>query len=186
LAEHRGDWAHLNERALALQERFGPVAIYRFERLLQRYSWLLRMQTEDHFVKGLAPKIELLSNFRYEMLLHEMIIDGRDEYLRYLKDSTLAAERATRTTDETQLWTLAMVRYDMMIFHIRTFRWNIIGEHGHKYKIHGIFEYVPLLINVIPPDEEWRPRPLKHDDGEFTVEGIYAAPNEPALGPRTS
>ncbi|MDB4991321.1 MAG: symbB, partial [Myxococcaceae bacterium] len=162
--EHRGDWARVSEHALALQERFGAVAIYRFERLLMRFSWLLRMHTEDHFVRGLAPKIELLSNWRYEMLLQEIIVDGRDAYLEVLKQPSHAAERATRTTDETQLWTLAMVRYDMMIFHIRTFRWNMIGDHGHKYKIHGIFEYVPLLSKILPPDEEWRPMPHKHDD----------------------
>jgi hypothetical protein len=184
--EHRGDWARVSEHALALQERFGAVTIYRFERLLMRFSWLLRMHTEDHFVRGLPPKIELLSNWRYEMLLQEIIVDGRDAYLELLKQPSHAAERARRTTDETQLWTLAMVRYDMMIFHIRTFRWNMIGDHGHKYKIHGIFEYVPLLAKVLPPDEEWRPVSNKHDDGEFTVDGIYAAPKDPALGSRAS
>jgi hypothetical protein len=40
---------------------------------------------------------------------------------------------------------------------------------------------VPVLSKVVPPDEEFRPIPIRHDDGEFTVEGIYAAPHEPAL-----
>jgi hypothetical protein len=182
VSEQRGDWAHVTERAEALVARFGAVGVYRFERLLQRFSWLLRMRTEDHFVRDAQPKIALTSNFRYEMLLHEIITDGREAYLQVLGEPTLAAERARRTTDETQLWMLAMVRYDMMIFHIRTFRWNMIGDHGYKYKIHGIFEYVPVLSKVVPPDEEYRPIPRKHDDGEFTVDGIYAAPKEPSLG----
>ena len=182
LSEHRGDWENMTMHAEAFRARFDPVTMYRLERLLQRYSWLLRMQNEDHFVRAKAPKIELVSNFRYEMLLHEMIIDGREAYLEFLRQPATAAERARRTTDETQLWTLAMVRYEMMIYHIRTFRWNMIGDHGHKFGIHGIFEYVPLISKVVPPDEEYRPVQLKHDDGEFSVEGIYAAPKEPALG----
>jgi lipase maturation factor 1 len=184
LNDGRGDWSRMVERANALQQQFGPVMMYRFERLLQRFSWLLRMRSEDHFVKKFAPVIELSSNWRYEMLLHEIIADGREAYLRFVADPTLCAERATRTTDDSQLWVLAMVRFEMMMFHIRTFRWNNIGEHGYKYKIHGIFEYVPTLNKITPPDEEYRPVPEKHDDGEFTIEGIYAAPHEPALGDR--
>jgi hypothetical protein len=176
--EHRGDWANVTERAEALTERFGAVGVYRFERLLQRFSWLLRMRSEAYFVRDAQPKIDLTSNFRYEMLLHEIITDGRDAYLQLLAEPSHAAERARRTSDETQLWMLAMVRYDMMIFHIRTFRWNMIGDHGHKYKIHGIFEYVPVLSKVVPPDEEYRPIQQKHDNGEFTVDGIYASPDE--------
>jgi hypothetical protein len=180
----RGDWSRMIERAHAMQAQFGPIAMYRFERLLQRFSWMLRMRTEGHFVRNDKPKIELLSNFRYEMLLHEMIADGREAYLAGLARPALAAERAKTTTDQTQLWVLAMVRYEMMMFHIRTFRWHNVGDHGHKYNIHGIFEYVPMLKQVTPPDEEWRPVPEKHEDGEFTVKGIYAAPQEPALGDR--
>jgi hypothetical protein len=184
LNEGRGDWTQIHERAAALQERFGMVAIYRFERIMQRFCWLLRMHNEQHFVRGVAPKIELLSNFRYELFLQEIVADGRAAYLEQLAHPELAAERARRTTDESQLWVLGLVRYDMMIFHIRTFRWNMIGDHGHKYKIHGIFEFVPVLNKVLPPDEEWRPEPFKHDDGEFTVKGIYAAPHEPPLDGR--
>jgi hypothetical protein len=180
----RGDWSRMTERAKAMEEQFGPEMMYRFERLLQRFSWLLRMRSEKHFVMKVAPVIDVPSNWRYEMVLHELIADGREAYLRYLADPSLCAERATRTTDETQLWVLSMVRHEMMMYHIRAFRWNYIGDHGYKYKIHGIFEYVPLLKQVVPPDEEWRPVPEKHDDGEFTVKGIYAAPHEPALGDR--
>ncbi|HEY6876819.1 MAG TPA: lipase maturation factor family protein, partial [Polyangiales bacterium] len=176
----RGDWSRVHERAAALNAQFGPAAMYRFERLLQRFSWLLRMRTDVHFIQQVEPKITL-SNFRYEMVLHEMIADGRDAYLQYLAEPSRCAERASRTRDETQLWVLTMLRYEMMFFHIRTFRWNSIGGLGHKYNLHGIFEYAPLLERVVPPDEAYRPLPVKHDDGEYTIEGIYAAPHEPNL-----
>jgi hypothetical protein len=169
----RGDWSHLHERAHAIEARFGPERMHRLERLLQRFAWLLRLKTEPHFVGALQPKIDLPSNFRYEMLLHELVADGREAYLRALETPAIAAERLKSTTDYSQVWTLGIVRYDMMMFHIRTFRWQGIGDHGHRYKIPGIFEYYPVLAQVVPEEEEYVPKPVKHDDGEFTVDGIY-------------
>jgi hypothetical protein len=151
---------------------------------LQRYAWLLRQRTEDHFVKKTEPAIKLNSNYRYELFLHEIVSDGREATLAMLEDPTLASERAARTTDASQLWTHAMVRFDMMLFHIRTFRWSDIGHHGHKYKMHGIFEFYPLLEATVPPDEVFRPEIIQHEDGEFSVTGLYAAPNVAPLAER--
>jgi lipase maturation factor 1 len=177
LAEHRGEWDKLHEHAADFAARFHPVELYRFERLLGRFSWLLRTQTDRHFVQGQQPKIELISNWRYEMLTQEIVIDGREDYLSILREPSRAAERARRTTDQTQLWALAMIRYDVMIFHVRTFRWHEIGNHGARYKVHGIFEYNDMLQKIVPLDEEWRPLPKKQPDGEFIVDGIYYGPN---------
>jgi hypothetical protein len=176
LAEHRGDWDNLVARGQAFQARFSEVEIYRFERLLQRFAWLLRLRTEPYFVRDAQPKIALNSNWRFEMLLHEIICDGRAAFLAMLAAPERAAERAARTTDQTQLWALAMMRHEMMLLHVRCFRWNAIGMDGYKFKLHGIFEYAPLLMTVVPPDEEFRPEPHKHHDGEFSIEGLYARP----------
>ena len=169
----RGDWSHLHERARVITERFGPEQMHRFERLLQRFSWILRSRTEANFVGAVQPKIELSSNFRYEMILHELIVDGRAAYLETLARPERVVERIPSTTDYSQVWTLGIVRYDMMMFHIRTFRWQEIGNHGYKYKIPGIFEYYPVLAQIVPEEEEYIPKPEKHEDGEFTVPGIY-------------
>jgi hypothetical protein len=172
----RGDWSRLHERAAAVVDRFGPEQMHRFERVLQRFAWILRQRTDPYFFGAKEPKIELPSNFRYEMLLHELVVDGRDAYLSLLEHPERAAARLASTTDHTQVWTLGIVRYDMMMFHIRTFRWQEIGNHGYKYKLPGIFEYYPVLAQVVPQEEEYIPKPVKHDDGEFTVDGIYPGP----------
>ncbi len=174
----RSDWSRVYERGRAIEVQFGQEQLYRFERLLQRFSWLLRSRTEPHFVCGLAPKLEVnYSNFRYEMVLHEIVSDGRDAYLNVVREPALAAERAKRTTDESQLWTLAIVRNDIMLYHHCSFRWTGIGAHGYKYKMQGICEYYPLLAKLTPPEEEFNPVVIKHDDGEFTIEGLYAPPH---------
>ena len=181
LNEGRGEWSRLHERADAIMQQFGAEQLYRFERLMMRFAWLLRHRTEYHFVRKLEPRIALNSNYRYELLLQEIVSDGREATLAILADPTLAAARAASTTDETQLWTQAMMRYDMMLFHIRTWRWNEIGSHGFKYGIHGIWEFYQLLISIEPPDEVFRPEIIKHDDGEFSVKELYAAPREAQL-----
>ncbi|MET0342607.1 MAG: lipase maturation factor family protein [Polyangiales bacterium] len=178
--EGRGDWTRVHERAEAIRARFDPYQLHRLERILQRYTWLLRLRTEHYFERDLKPKIELNSLFRYEMFLHEVVFDGPDAMQAILDQPALAAERAARTTDQTQIWGLAMLRYDMVMFHACTFRWNEIGRHGHHYKIHGIFEYYELLAQLPPLDEEFCPNVIKHDDGEFTIEGLYTSPLKPA------
>ncbi len=172
--EGRGDWTRFHERAEALEQRFGAMPLYRFERLLQRLAWLLRARTEAFFYGTKQPKIPLVSNFRFELLMHEIICDGREAYLSMLEAPERAAERAARSSDESQLWALALLRYDMMLYHICAFRWTSVGSHGHRYEIHGIWEFYPLLSKVIPPGEEHQPVVTKHEDGEFTVEGLYA------------
>ncbi len=176
LNEGRADWARVHERAEAIERRFGPEQLYRFERILQRLTWLLRMRTEPYLFGAKEPKIVLNSNFRYELFLHEVVCDGREAYLSMLEAPERAAARAERTSDESQLWALAMIRYDMMLYHICTFRWTQVGSHGHRYNIHGIYEFYPLLSKIVPPDEELLPVVTKHEDGEFTVEGLYAGP----------
>jgi len=173
LAVARGDWTRVHERAQAMKDAFDPVQMHMFERIMARYAWLLRLRTESHFERDATPKIEVHSLFRYELLLNELIIDGHDACHAVLRDPGSAAARTATSTDTTQLWSLTLMRYDMMMFHACTFRWNEIGRHAYKYKINGIFEFFPLLVETQPPDEVFCPRITKHDDGEFTVDQLY-------------
>ncbi|HEY6880874.1 MAG TPA: hypothetical protein VI299_22775, partial [Polyangiales bacterium] len=120
--------------------------------------------------------IELKSNFRYHMFLHEAVLDGREAFRALLAHPEHAAARAASTSDATQLWALAMFRYDIMMLHLRAFRWTELGMRGHMYDGPGLFEYYPHLAAQKPPDEEFLPRPVKHDNGEYTIEGFYPPP----------
>jgi hypothetical protein len=178
IAEARGDYARLAEVALGLRAKYGRAGVNRFERLLERFAWLLRQRTERHHFADATPKIPFESNFRYSMFLHDVVLDGREAFLALLADPTQAAARAEKSTDATQLWAVSVLRYDMMLHHIRSFRWFSIGKDCHELKLHGIFEYYPLMDAYVPPDEEWRPKFVKHPSGAHGVEGFY--PDYPA------
>jgi hypothetical protein len=68
----------------------------------------------------------------------------------------------------------------MLMFHVRAFRWHELGSTGNHYNAPGIFEYFPLLSRVVPPEADFRPVSIKHDDGEFTVPGVYPGPRRRA------
>jgi hypothetical protein len=173
VAETRGDYASLEQRALALRARYGRAGVNRYERLLERFAWMLRARTERYHFADATPKIPFESSFRYSMFLHEVVLDGREAYQALLEQPELAAERAARSSDEAQLWALSMFRYDLMLQHIRAFRWSLVGSDCHALKLHGIFEYYPLMAAYQPPDEEWLPTFVKDASGAHQIEGLY-------------
>lgn len=176
LAESRGDWSVLHQRATLLLERYGMTKLAVHERLLERFAWLLRVRTERYHYADKTPKIELKSNFRYQMFLHEVVLDGREAYRSMVDSPDLAAARAKATSDATQLWALALFRYDLMMLHVRAFRWTELGMRGHMYDGPGLFEYYPLIAAHVPPEEDFCPKPVKHENGEYTIEGFYPPP----------
>jgi hypothetical protein len=54
---------------------------------------------------------------------------------------------------------------------------------AHDFNAPGIFEYTPLLQSIVPEDEEYRPRPQKHANGEHTIEGLYPPPDSSSIVP---
>jgi hypothetical protein len=158
----------------------------RCERILERFVWLLRMRTERYHYADSRPTIPIESTFRFHLFLHEVVCDGRAAYLELLEHPENAAARAATSTDEMQLWALAMLRHDIVMYHASVFRWLKMLADAHDYKVPGIFEYVPLLLTLVPPSEEYRPRPHLRDDGEHEIEGLYPPPEEPSALPAPS
>lgn len=176
LAAERGDFARLHERADALRARFSVDDLYRLERVFERLAWLLRLRTQRLLAQPTAPGPELVSSFRYHMQLHELVLDGPDAYASYLAEPARAAERVARTTDATQLWALALLRYPQFMSHVCSFRWSELGLRAREQGMPGIFEYYELMVELVPRDEQFRPRPIQHGDGEYTIEGFYPPP----------
>lgn len=176
LTRDRGELALVHGRAAELRGRFGMHQLRRFERLLERFAWLLRLRSERHHFADATPKIPLESNFRYHLLLHEIVCDGRDAYLELLAHPERVAARAERSNDANQMWALLMLRYDVMMAHVCCFRWTEIGRDSHKLQFPGIFEFYPLLASIVPPDEDFRPLIEKHPDGEHSIEAFYPPP----------
>jgi hypothetical protein len=176
IAERRGDFARIHERAAAISARFDIDALLRLERVLERYAWLLHQRTELHRFGRTDPSLPVMSSFRHHMLLHEIVLDGREAYAATLAEPARAIERAQRSSDATQFWALALLRYDQVMTHIATFRASEMGVQSRDEGLPGIFEYYDLLVQIEPPGEEFHTRFIKHPDGEHTIEGFYPPP----------
>src|SRR5262249_39698506 len=119
LAQGRGDWSRLHDRARELRARFSVEELHRLERGLERCVWLLRERAR-------AVEAELpYSSFRFHLMLHDALLDGREAFEAWLADPSGLTARVARSTEADQLWVLALVRYDQMLVHIRGFRWHV-------------------------------------------------------------
>jgi hypothetical protein len=169
------------ERAAQLEERFGRMQMVRFERVLERFAWLLRGRTERHQFADALPKLPIESNFRYHMFLQELVMDGEQAYRGYLDSVESVVERLTRSTDLDQIWTLSMLRADIMTAHVLAFRWTNVGKDTFKMKVPGIFEYYPILGTHITKQEEFALEFIALPDGEHVIPGFYPPPVSAAL-----
>jgi hypothetical protein len=174
------DFARFPARAKALEVRFGRRQIVRFERVLERFAWLLRLRSERHQFADAQPKLPIDSNFRYHMFLQELVLDGPEAYRAYLGSVERVVERFSTSTPPDQLWGLAMMRPSLMAAHALFMRWTTTNPEL-LVMIPGIFEYHPILSKCVLEQEEFAVDFVKHPDGEFTVAGFYPPPSA-ALG----
>lgn len=172
LVQERGDWTRIHDRARALSVRYGVEELSRFERVLERYGWLLRQQVEPYRRGEREPVLPVMSNYAFHMLLHEVILDGRAAFQAALREPVRVVERAQTSRPETQLWAFGQLRYDQLMAHVRCFRNTEMGVKKSQRGLPSLFEYYHLLIDLVPPDEEVRLGFHKHDDGEFTIDGF--------------
>jgi hypothetical protein len=176
LWEGRGDFARYDERSAVLAQRYDKLQLARFERVLSRFVWLLRRRTERHQFAKLEPILPIAGNFRYELFLQSVVLDGRDACLKLLAEPSTAAERHARSSDAEQLWGLAMLRRDLTLQHVCAYRWTNIGREHYDLKLPGLAEYFPLLSAIVPPGEEFRQVINKLPNGEHTIEDFYPPP----------
>jgi hypothetical protein len=174
--EARGDFTQFVARAALLLKQFDRAQIRRFERVLERLAWLLRVRTERQQFADALPKIPIESNFRYHMFLQEMVLDGKEACQKFLADTALVPERFAASSDGNQLWGLALLRSELMMQHVCSFRWTDIGREYYEMKIPGLFEYYPLLKDIVPPDEEFIATVKKLPNGEHVIDGFYPPP----------
>jgi hypothetical protein len=177
LNAQRGDWSLFHERADVVRARFQPQELIRFERILERYVWLLRKRTEHHRFGQLDPSLPPMSNYRFHMLMQEVVQDGHAAVESVLKDPASIVERFTRSSDATQLWGLGLLRYDQLMAHVTQFRGSEMGKLSQGEGMSGLFEYYELVANLVPRGEEFLPKVVRHPDGEHTIEGFYPPPS---------
>lgn len=180
LALGRGDWSQIHARGNAFNERYSVIERNRFERILERFTWLLMLRTEPHQWGDAQPELPAMGRYRYHKLLHEVILDGREAYATILNEPARIVERARASSDATQLWAFAVLRYDQFMTFVTVFKATDIAKLSKEWGIPGIFEYYDIFSQVVPPGEDFVPRGVIHDNGEHTVDGLYPPPPWPS------
>jgi hypothetical protein len=172
VARTRGDLAAADETARLVRARFGDQAVLRFERIAERYANMLRSRLEPHFFGKLEPRIGKRSNFRFHLLLHELILDGRERFVQVFADPGLAAARGESQTPESSLHFIAVVRNETVRFHGRTLRIARRMTNVFEQEIPGILEFRDLLSQATPVDEAWLPDCQRSDSGVWRCENF--------------
>jgi hypothetical protein len=172
VAAERTDFSTIDAASERIRTRFGQPAILRFERIAERYAYLLRLRLEPYVYGSETPKIEKRSNFRLHLLLHEIILDGREAYTRMLAEPSAAVARAARQTDPSSLYFVGVVRNETIRYHGRALRIARRMTNVVEPFIPGILEFKEILTQYVPPDEVWLPDCSRSEDGEWTCEGL--------------
>jgi hypothetical protein len=137
------------------------------------------LRTEPHHHGAAEPALPAMGRYRYHKLLHDVVLDGRRAYAAFLAEPARVVERARTSSDSTQLWAFALLRYDHFMTFVTVFRATDIAKFSNEWGIPGIFEYYDVLAKIVPPGEDFVPRGVLHDNGEHTVAGLYPPPPWP-------
>jgi hypothetical protein len=172
VARERDDFASVDAASQRVYARFGVEAVRRFERIAERYVFLLRMRLEPYFYGDAAPKIAKRSNFKFHLLLQELVLDGKDAFERILKDPSQAAARAKLQTDESALYFAAVVRNETIRYHGRALRIARRMTNVAEPFIPGILELKDLLTAQTPADEAFLPDCTRSESGVWTCPGF--------------
>jgi hypothetical protein len=172
VAAERTDFRTIDRASARLRARFGQPAVLRFERIAERYAYLLRLRLEPFFYGDQTPKIDKRSNFRFHLLLHEVVLDGCEAYERMLAEPAAAAARAARQTDASALYFAGVVRNETIRYHGRALRIARRMTNVAEPFIPGILEFKELLTEQVPADEVWLPNCARSEAGEWTCEGL--------------
>ena len=172
VAATRGQPDRMDETARTIRERFGEEAVLRFERIAERYVWLLRMPVEPYFYGAREPRIPKQSNFRFHLLLLEVVLDGRAAYERMLQAPEHAAARAALQTDESALHFIGVVRNEIIRYHGRCLRIARRMTNAVEPFLPGILEFKELMTAPKPADEAWLPVCERSASGEWRCEGF--------------
>ncbi|HEX6245871.1 MAG TPA: lipase maturation factor family protein, partial [Polyangiales bacterium] len=184
VAIDRGSYARVEAVAEQLQQRFDEDSLRRMERIAERYVHVLRTRLEPYFFGTETPRIKKAWSMTLHLLAHEMILDGEQGYLEMLAHPERAAERAERTTLDSQIHFIGVVRNETLRYHGRTLRIMRRITTLFDEPIPGILEYRDLLSQAKPAEELWLPDYVRTESGEWRSEVFQdtsARAEDPAL-----
>jgi hypothetical protein len=178
IAARRGDLAAAQTVSQELTQRYGREAMLRFERIAERFAFMLRPALEPFLYGDAEPRLTKRSNFRFHTLLHEIILAGREEFQAVLAQPALSVEHAQRQTDATSLALFAVFRWDAIRYHAQTLRIARPMTKTSEWPLPGILEFKDLLTSLEPAEEAWLPECQRLASGDWAVQGFALSARE--------
>jgi hypothetical protein len=180
VSEGRGNYARVDEVAAALRARFDEQSILRMERIAERYVHVLRTKLEPYLYGGKEPRIKMVWSLTFHFIVQEMLLDGEQAYEALWRHPELASARAEKTTQESQLHFVGVVRNETLRYHGRTLRIARRLTTAFDEGIPGILDYRDLLSRERPIEELWLPDWSRTDSGDFRSADFAAPDGEPS------
>ncbi|HVU03736.1 MAG TPA: lipase maturation factor family protein [Polyangiaceae bacterium] len=107
----------------AVRAKFDREQLWRFHRLLGRFSLLLVARLEPMYLgRGLHPEIPAKTYFHLWMLVQHVIANGREAYLAAMANPKSLAAELEHLKPESGLYLLSIFRYESMVFEAQKLR----------------------------------------------------------------
>jgi hypothetical protein len=165
IARTRGDFEHIDEATTELHREFGVETVLRCERIAERYVFMLRQKLEPHMYGGVEPTLKPRWATNFHFMLHDLLLDGRERFEHYLTVPASAVARCQDVSPEQLLHFVAVVRNEVLRFHMRMLRISTRLTDAYEDDIPGLIEYRELLTRRPPPTETWVPECSRSDSG---------------------
>jgi hypothetical protein len=119
---HRKSWCELPAAVSATRARFGQRAMHDFERIAMLLSLALAARFESRIFGDPAERLPLPSYFHVGMLMHRLVLGGRDMCEEALQDATFVKREAGQLEPALGLWLWGLFRPETMASHTRANR----------------------------------------------------------------
>ncbi len=163
----RNDWSRLPETAEEIQSKYSEEQIHIFERIQQRYVFLLQQKLEPFALGHAKPKLEVASYFHFQLALQAFVFDGEEDFLEIWRWPESAAKRGSRLDDAARLYPTAVFRWDMVRYCVLTV--NALDRVVRPPDVPLGFGLMREFICMQNAGPQWIPEYHQSEDGEWTV-----------------
>jgi lipase maturation factor len=113
------DWRDLAAVVATTRQRFSPTLLGDFERLTALLTIGLAARLEARLGREPSGQLGLPSHFHFGMLLHRLLLRGRDQFRRALTELEVLTCEADQLTVAGGAWLWAVFRFETMMYHVR-------------------------------------------------------------------
>jgi hypothetical protein len=115
------DWSELESRSRAAKMRFGVTLLLDFERITALLAIGLAGRYEHRVFGRPSEALPVPAYFQVGMLMHRLILAGRQRFEQALHDQSLVEFEARRLSPALGAWLWGVFRFEIMAAHCRAF-----------------------------------------------------------------